>query len=79
MLMKNELLEYINSNEGNKEDRIMQLKVEVEKHSKFNEKTSSSFSLMIALASLCVSVCSIILTVSDNLVENINTVFLFIV
>ena len=78
MLMKKKLLDYINQDEDNKEDRILQLKVEVEKHSKFNEKTLSSFSFMIALASLLVSVCSIILTVSDNLVKNINTVFFYL-
>ncbi len=38
MLMKKKLLDYINQDEDNKEDRILQLKVEVEKHSKFNEK-----------------------------------------
>ena len=31
MLMKKKLLDYINQDEDNKEDRILQLKVEVEK------------------------------------------------
>ena len=74
MLMKKKLLDYINQDEDNKEDRILQLKVEVEKHSKFNEKTLSSFSFMIALSSLFVSVCSIILTISDKFGSNTNTV-----
>ena len=48
----------------------------MEKHSKFNEKTLSLFSFMIALSSLFVSVCSIILTISDKFGSNTNTVLL---